>query len=434
MKMESYEVNSQRVEEAFVGSFFLDNELAQGCSIQPKQLFSPVLRNLYTVIQSLAKKGQPIDPVTVLEEIGGEQIGSVGGMSYIYYLAGSVPSIAHFHTYEDAVRSHDKRRKALAYAEEFKNKIIDGDIEQVVSEGIHQLMALEDRTDEEDSGEISPTLVELYGEGECDLGDIPGCSSGFGKLDKLTGGFQESDLIIIGARPSVGKTAFALNLALHHAIQDVSVIFSLEMSKKQLLKRAACICEEISSVKLRNPYRYFSEDDWGKYTNALRRIAGSQLHIFDKAGMNVNYIYSKVRRLRKKYGDTARLLVMIDYLQLIDGDSKHKGNRQAEISEISRFLKKLARDLNVSVIALSQLSRGVEARQDKRPMLSDLRESGQIEQDADTIAFLYRDDYYCKDTKQVNKIEIILAKQRNGPIGTIELEFKKEYGKFVDLS
>jgi replicative DNA helicase len=187
-------------------------------------------------------------------------------------------------------------------------------------------------------------------------------------------------------------------------------------------------------VKLRNPFRYFSDDDWSKYTNALRRIASSQLHIFDKAGMDVNYIYSEVRKLRKRYGNQARLLVMIDYLQLIDGDIKHKGNRQAEISEISRFLKKLARDLNVSVVALSQLSRGVEARQDKRPMLSDLRESGQIEQDADTIAFLYRDDYYSKDSNRPNKIEVILAKQRNGPIGTIELEFKKEYGKFVDKS
>jgi replicative DNA helicase len=431
--MVSYGVNSQAVEEAFVGSFFLDNELAQGCSVQPEQLSSPTLRNLYSVIQSLTKKGKPIDPVTVLEEIGADRIGSVGGITYIIQLAAWVPSIAHFHTYEEAVKSHDKRRKALAYLEEFQTKARDGDIEQVVSEGIQQLMALEDnQSAEEDSGEISPCLIELYGEGECDLGDIPGCSSGFTKLDSLTGGFQESDLIIIGARPSVGKTAFALNLALHHAVQDVSVIFSLEMSKKQLLKRAACICEEISSVKLRNPYRYFSEDDWSKYTNALRRIAGSKLHIFDKAGIDVNYIYSKVRRLRKKYGEQARLLVIIDYLQLIDGDIKHKGNRQAEISEISRFLKKLARDLNVSVIALSQLSRGVEARQDKRPMLSDLRESGQIEQDADTIAFLYRDDYYCKDSKQPNKIEIILAKQRNGPIGTIELEFKKEYGKFVD--
>ncbi|WP_254842800.1 DnaB-like helicase C-terminal domain-containing protein [Bacillus sp. MRMR6] len=199
-----------------------------------------------------------------------------------------------------------------------------------------------------------------------------------------------------------------------------------------MLKRSAGICEEISSVKLRNPYRSFSEEDWSKYSNALRRIADSQLHIFDKAGMDVNYIYSKVRKLRKKYGEQARLLVVIDYLQLIDGDIKHKGNRQAETSEISRFLKKLARELEVSVIALSQLSRGVEARQDKRPMLSDLRESGQIEQDADMIAFLYRDDYYHKNSKQPNKIEIILAKQRNGPIGTIELEFNKEYGKFTD--
>jgi replicative DNA helicase len=433
--MEYYGINSQAVEEAFVGSFFLDNELAQECSVQPEQLSSLHLRKLYTVIQSLVKKGQPIDYITVLDEMGVDQMRDLGGMTYILQLKGRVPSIAHFNKYEEAVRSHDRRRKALAYLEELQMKAIDGDINQVINEGIHQLMALEEQqTGEEDSGEISPCLVELYGEGESDLGDIPGCSSGFTKLDQLTGGFQESDLIIIGARPSVGKTAFALNLALHHAVHDVSVIFSLEMSKKQLLKRAACICEEISSVKLRNPYRYFSEVDWSKYTNALRRIAGSQLHIFDKAGMDVNYIYSKVRKLRKRYGDQARLLVMIDYLQLIDGDIKHRGNRQGEISEISRFLKKLARDLNVSVIALSQLSRGVESRQDKRPMLSDLRESGQIEQDADTIAFLYRDDYYSKDTKQPNKIEVILAKQRNGPIGTIELEFMKEFGKFVDKS
>ncbi|MFB3163841.1 replicative DNA helicase [Neobacillus sp. 179-J 1A1 HS] len=409
--MENYSVSSEAVEEAFVGSFFLDNKLAQECSVQPEQLSSPNLRKLYTVIQSLTKKGQPIDFVTVLDEMGQEQLGSIGGMTYIVQLPGRVPSIDHYHAYKEDVRSHDKRRKALAFLEEFQMKAIDGDIEQVVSEGIQQLMALEDsRPNDEDSGEISTSLIELYGEGECDLGDIPGCSTGFTKLDRLTGGFQESDLTIIGARPSVGKTAFALNLALHHAVQDVSVIFSLEMSKKQLLKRAACICEEISSVKLRNPFRYFSDDDWSRYTNALRRIASSQLHIFDKAGMDVNYIYSEVRKLRKRYGEQARLLVMIDYLQLIDGHIKHKGSRQAEISEISRCLKKLARDLNVSVIALSQLSRGVEARQDKRPMLSDLRESGQIEQDADTIAFLYRDDYYCKDSNQPNSATVRLGR------------------------
>lgn len=431
--MESYGVNSQAVEEAFVGSFFLDNELAQDCSVQPEQLASPVLRRLYSVIQSLTAKGKPIDTVTVLEEIGEHRISSVGGFSYIVQLAGSVPTTAHFHAYVEAIHSYDKRRKTLVHAHQLKKQAIDGDIDQVVRDGIQQLMKLQDQqTDKEDDGEINASLIELYGEGESDLGDIPGCSTGFTKLDRLTGGFQESDLIIIGARPSVGKTAFALNLALHHAIQDVSVIFSLEMSKKQLLQRAACICEEIHSVKMRNPLRSFSEDDWSKYTNALRRIDGSHLHIFDKAGMDVNYIYSKVRSLRRKYGEQARLLVFIDYLQLIDGDIKHKGNRQAEISEISRFLKKMARDLKVCVIALSQLSRGVEARQDKRPMLSDLRESGQIEQDADTIAFLYRDDYYDINSKKPNQIEVILAKQRNGPIGTIELEFRKEYGKFVD--
>lgn len=261
--MNTYEMNCQAVEEAFVGSFFLDNELAQDCLVQPEQLSSPILRKLYSAIQSLTNKGKPIDLLTVLEEIGTHKIRTVGGIEYITKLSGSVPSTAHFHMYEQAVRNHDKRRKTLAYVEEIKAKAKEGDIEQAVSEGIQQLMQLNDHpSDEEDLGEIQPCLIDLYTESENDLGERSGMRSGFTKLDMLTGGFQESDLIIIGARPSVGKTAFALNLALHHAANDVSLIFLLEMSKKELLKRAACISEEISSVKLRNPYRYFTENDW----------------------------------------------------------------------------------------------------------------------------------------------------------------------------
>lgn len=218
-------------------------------------------------------------------------------------------------------------------------------------------------------------------------------------------------------------------MALNAADQDAALIFSLEMSKKQLLKRMISCKGEISSIKLRNPKRYFSEGDWTHFSSVMGAFGEMKLHIFDQAGMDIGYIWSKVRKARRKYGEGRRMLVVIDYLQLIAGNPRHQ-NRQAEISEISRKLKTMARDLNVAVIALSQLSRGVESRQDKRPMLSDLRESGQIEQDADVIAFLYRDDYYYKESDRKDTIEIILAKQRNGPIGTVRLAFIKEIGKF----
>jgi replicative DNA helicase len=205
------------------------------------------------------------------------------------------------------------------------------------------------------------------------------------------------------------------------------------MSKKQLLKRLAGLTGKIDSLKMKNPKREFHEEDWQNFSDAIGKMTNVNLHIFDRASMDVAYIWSKVRKIRREYGGEKRILVVIDYLQLIEGDQKSRQFRQAEISEISRRLKMMARELNVVVIALSQLSRGVESRQDKRPILSDLRESGQIEQDADLIAFLYRDDYYTKDSPEKDKLEVILAKHRNGPTGTIELGFHKCYGKFVNL-
>ena len=239
--------------------------------------------------------------------------------------------------------------------------------------------------------------------------------------------------MIIGARPSMGKTAFALNLALYAAFQDVSVVFSLEMGKKQLLKRMAGFTGYIDSLKMKNPKKEFQEEDWQHFTDSIGTLSKANLHIFDRAGMDVPYIWSKLRKIRREYDHEKRILVVIDYLQLIVGDPKYKHNRQAEISEISRVLKTMARELNVVVIALSQLSGGVESRQDKRPILSDLRESGQIEQDADLIAFLYRDDYYTNDSPLKDRMEIILAKHRNGPTGTVELGFNKKFGRFVHL-
>ncbi|MCM3768284.1 replicative DNA helicase [Neobacillus niacini] len=431
--MGPFEPYNQEAEEAFVGSFFLDGELVKECNVLPEQLYIPHLRLLYAGIRSLVENGMPVDLVTLLHEIGVEQIQNAGGMSYISQLAGSVPSIAHFHSYEKIVKEYDKKRKTIATGQKIIDQATSEDIAKTLSDGIHELMTIKEDQTDDDTGEITSSLVELFVECEQDQGDFVGIPSGFHDLDRLTGGFLASDLVIIGARPSMGKTAFALSLALQAAEEDVSLIFSLEMSKKQLVKRMTGSTGQIDSLKMRNPQKSFGDEDWEQFANGIGQLSHLQLHIFDRAGMDVAYIRSKVRKARREYGESRRMLVVIDYLQLLEGDRKTYSNRQAEISEISRALKTMARELNVTVIALSQLSRGVETRHDKHPILSDLRESGQIEQDADLIAFLYRDDYYNSDSSKKNKMEIILAKHRNGPTGTIELGFNKQYGAFVNL-
>lgn len=432
--MRPFEPYNQEAEEAFVGSFFLDGELVKECNIRPDQLYIPELRLLYTGIRSLVEKEKPVDLVTIIDEIGIERIQNAGGMSYISQLTGSVPSIANFHTYEKLVIEYDKKRKLIAAGEKIMYQAASEDTDKTVRDGIQELMSIEEDQTDDDTGEITSSLVELFVECEQDQGEMLGIPSGFHDLDKLTGGFQTSDLVIIGARPSMGKTAFALSLALQAAEEDVSLIFSLEMSKKQLIKRMTGCTGRIDSLKMRNPQQSFQDEDWEQFANGIGKLSHLKLHIFDRAGMDVAYIRSKVRKARRAYGEQRRLLVVIDYLQLLEGNRKTYQNRQAEISEISRALKNMARELNVTVIALSQLSRGVETRHDKHPILSDLRESGQIEQDADLIAFLYRDDYYTSDSPKKNRMEIILAKHRNGPTGTIELGFNKQYGAFVNLN
>ncbi|HEY2422208.1 MAG TPA: replicative DNA helicase [Neobacillus sp.] len=390
---------NQEAEEALVGVFFLEEELVKECTIRPEQIYSWRLRLIYSAIRSLDEKGKPIDIITVVEELGIPNIKMVGGVSYIAQLAGSVPMTANFHFYEKLVREYAQKRKAIQIAEKIMKQANTSEISQTLSEGIHELMGVEDDQAEGENGDITPSLVDLFEDCEKDLGDIVGIPSGFAHLDRLTGGFQESDLVISGARPSMGKTALALNLALYASFQDVSVVFSLEMGKKQLLKRMAGFTGNIDSLKMKNPKKEFQEKDWQHFTDSIGILSKANLHIFDRAGMDVPYIWSKLRKNRREYDREKRILVVIDYLQLIAGDPKYKQNRQAEISQISRSLKTMARELNVVVIALSQLSRGVEGRQDKRPILSDLRESGQIEQDADLIAFLYRDDYYTSDSQ-----------------------------------
>lgn len=431
--MERNPFYSLDAEEAVIGSILLEGELIKDCSLQPEHFYSTKLRFIYTLMLRLVEKEKPIDMVSVVDEAGPEDWLTFGGGSYLCAISGSVPTTANFHYYEEIVKKYYQKRKTIEIAHSMKKKSVHGDVETILREGIHQLQQVEDHLAAEDLGEIDETLKDVYFDCEKDMGDINGIPSGFSALDGLTGGFQESDFIVIGARPSVGKTAFALNIALEAAKKDVAIIFSLEMAKKQLLKRAIGQMGEVDSVKLRNPYRLFQEKDWDSMQQAIGTLSSLKLHIFDKGGMDIPFIWTHVRKLRRNYGEEKKILVIIDYLQLVPGDKRLIGNRQAEISEISRSLKKMAKELNVVIIALSQLSRAVESRQDKRPMLSDLRESGQIEQDADLIAFLYRDDYYDKQSEHANKIEIILAKQRNGPVGTIQLGFQKEFGKFREL-
>ncbi|MED4161585.1 replicative DNA helicase, partial [Halalkalibacterium halodurans] len=280
---------------------------------------------------------------------------------------------------------------------------------------------------------IKDVLVETYDKIEMlqnQKGEITGIPTGFKDLDRMTAGFQRNDLIIVAARPSVGKTAFALNISQNVATKtDENVaIFSLEMGASQLVQRMLCAEGNIDAQRMRTGA--LTEEDWQKLTMAMGSLARAGIYIDDTPGIKVNEIRAKCRRLKQEKGLG---MILIDYLQLIQGNGRSGENRQQEVSEISRSLKGLARELEVPVIALSQLSRGVESRQDKRPMMSDIRESGSIEQDADIVAFLYRDDYYDKETENQNIIEIIIAKQRNGPVGTVELAFIKEYNKFVNL-
>ena len=280
---------------------------------------------------------------------------------------------------------------------------------------------------------IKDALMEVFERIEylhSNRGGTTGMPSGFIDLDKMTSGFQKSDLIIVAARPSVGKTAFALNIAQNVGVRakETVAIFSLEMSAAQLVQRMICAEANVDAGRMRTGY--LEPEDWEKVTMAISAMAEAPIFIDDSATLTVADIRAKCRRLKKEHGLG---LVVIDYLQLIQGRGRGAENRQQEVSEISRTLKQIARELEVPVIALSQLSRSVEQRQDKRPMMSDLRESGSIEQDADIVAFLYRDDYYNQDSDRQNIIEIIIAKQRNGPVGTVELAFLKNFNKFVNL-
>jgi replicative DNA helicase len=437
---ESIFLYNQDAEAAVLGALLVEPDLMKDCPLKPEQFTPGRNYNLFYTLRNMDSKGMPIDMVSIVERVGNSKVDKIGGVSYLSDLAGSVPTTANFKYYCEVVNEYYQKRLSVEIANALKEAANDGTpVLEAIQGAVNDLMAIEDSGTDDDDGDIKDALVDMYDRLESATGEITGIPTGFTELDKMTGGYQPDDFIIVGARPSVGKTAFAINIAnnvVDHNINpndDVAAIFSLEMSKQQLLQRASATIGHIDAQRMKSAGVSFAGEDWGKLTMAMGQLSNSNLKIFDRPGQDVNYIWSKCRKLKRRY-EGKRILIIIDYLQLIVGAKKHGGNRTAEIGEISRMLKTMARELKITVIALSQLSRGVEQRQDKRPMMSDLRESGQIEQDADIIQFLYRDDYYDKQSENKNIIEIIMAKQRNGPVGNVSLAFVKEYGKFVNLA
>ena len=350
-------------------------------------------------------------------------------------VAESVPAIGNIGYYLNVVDQKAALRRLIRTA---TNIVSDGyerqdEVDSVLSDAERNILKVSQRKGQSSFHPIGSVLSDAYSTIEKlhqSSGEITGIATGFTDLDKMTAGFQRNDLIIVAARPSVGKTAFALNISQNVAVRtgENVAIFSLEMGAEQLVMRMLCAEGNIDAQRLRTGR--IEAEDWGRLSLAMSSLSQAGIYIDDTPGLRVNEIRAKCRRLKQEHGLG---MIMIDYLQLIVGNGKPGENRQQEVSEISRTLKAIARELQVPVIALSQLSRGVESRQDKRPMMSDIRESGAIEQDADIVAFLYRDDYYDKESEDANTIEIIIAKQRNGPTGTVKLSFRKEYNKFVNM-
>ncbi|MFA9458339.1 replicative DNA helicase [Halalkalibacter sp. AB-rgal2] len=425
-------------EQAVIGAIFLSADALVTASerLAPDDFYRASHQRIYEVMLDLSEKDEPVDLVTVTSELQDRKwLDDIGGIAYLSDLSNSVPTAANVEYYTKIVEEKSILRRLIKVSTSIAadGYASEEEVDTILSEAEKTILDVAQRKNTSAFISIKDVLVETYEKIEMlqnQQGEITGIPTGFQELDRMTAGFQRNDLIIVAARPSVGKTAFALNISQNVATAtgENVAIFSLEMGASQLVQRMLCAEGNIDAQRMRTGA--LNAEDWQKLAMAMGSLAKAGIYIDDTPGVKVNDIRAKCRRLKQEQGLG---MIMIDYLQLIQGNGKSGENRQQEVSEISRTLKQIARELEVPVIALSQLSRGVESRQDKRPMMSDIRESGSIEQDADIVAFLYRDDYYDKESEIQNIIEIIIAKQRNGPVGTVELAFVKEYNKFVNL-
>ncbi|OCS87916.1 replicative DNA helicase [Caryophanon tenue] len=433
--------HNQEAEQAVLGAIFLDPTTLITASeiLRAEDFYRSAHQKIFETLIRLSDQGKAIDVVTVTEELSSKkELENVGGVAYLMELSSAVPTAANVGYYAKIVEEKALLRRLIHVATKIAEDgyTREDEVEALLGEAERKVMEVANRKNASDFRHIKDVLVNTYDNIEQlqhRTGDVTGVPTGFVDLDKLTAGFQRNDLIIVAARPSVGKTAFALNVAQNVAVRanENVAIFSLEMGAEQLIMRMLCAEGNIDAQNLRTGA--LTPEDWNKLMIAMGTLSDSGIFIDDTPGVRISEIRAKCRRLANEQGGLG--MILIDYLQLIQGNGKAGESRQQEVSEISRSLKALARELKVPVIALSQLSRGVEQRQDKRPMMSDLRESGSIEQDADIVAFLYRNDYYDKSDEAEDKgiIEIIVAKQRNGPTDTVKLMFKKEYNKFINL-
>lgn len=357
-------------------------------------------------------------------------------------LAGSIPSTENVKFYEKIIKKQTKKRQLEKVALKIQSKLDElddeQDIDNLITSSSKYMVSLVG-TESEGFVHIRDVLKGVIDNADQNRPDIIGVPTGFGELDRMISGLKGGELIIIGARPSMGKTAFALGLASNVGkprrageLGALVPVYSLEMKNESLGQRFLSTASHINSRNIKIGNSSLSQEDWTKLYFGMAELSDKDILMNDKTGIDIFQIKNDLIRLRKENPDR-EIICFIDYLQLIKGDPIHKGNRTQELSDITRTLKLLTKDLDICIVALSQLSRGLEQRQDKRPMMSDIRESGSVEQDADNIMFLYRDDYYDKESENKNIIECIIAKQRDGAVGTVSLAFIKEYGKFVNL-
>lgn len=424
-------------ERSTLGAMFLEKDAIYRAMeiLKPDDFYKEAHRIIYQVVLDLVNRGEPVDLVTVTEELRQKSaLEKVGGVTYLTELASAVPTAAHVEYYSRIVEEKSLLRQLIHVATEVvaMGYNAEDEVESIIDRAENLIFSIANRRSGKSVVNLKNILIDTFEQIERlyeSRGSVTGIPTGYADLDRLTAGFQPSDLIIFAARPSMGKTTFALNIAKYVAV-DLKipvVVFSLEMSKEQLAMKLLCSEAGVDNQRIRTGN--LQEDDWPRLSHALGRLSEATLFIDDTPSLSALQVRAKARRIKAEHGLG---LIVIDYLQLMQGRGRVE-SRQQEVTEISRGLKALARELSVPVIALSQLSRAVEQRTNKRPNLSDLRESGALEQDADLVCFLYREDYYEPETERKNITEFIISKHRNGPLGTIEFFFQKEFSKFVSL-
>lgn len=434
--------HSPEAEQSIIGGLLLDNQVWDIVSSKlcEADFYRTEHRVLYQAILELSNRNQPFDVVTLLDTLkSNNHLDEAGGEAYLFELANNTPSVANVSAYADIVREKSVQRQLISVAGEIANSAYNPEgreVTELLDFAETKVFAIAEQTGGDGGPEMIKSILvrtveridALYHSGDA----ITGLATGLSDLDKMTSGLQPSDLIIVAGRPSMGKTTLAMNIAEHAAIKaaDPVLVFSMEMPADSLAMRMMSSLGRIDQHRIRTGK--LDDDDWPRVTSAVHMLSEASLFIDDTPALSPAEMRARARRLMKEQGKLG--LIVVDYLQLMKVPGFRADNRTAEISEISRSLKSLAKELKVPVIALSQLNRSLEQRQDKRPVMSDLRESGAIEQDADIICFIYRDEVYNEDSPDKGTAEVIIAKQRNGPIGKIRVAFLGKYTRFEDLA